>query len=87
MNLRIAFRSLRRSPGFALVAILTLGLGIGAVSAIFSVVNAVLLKPLAGLETDRIVQLSESMPNGVRFARVRTYEEWRKRDPHSCSAW
>src|ERR1700691_2245555 len=74
MTFHVALRSLRRSPTFTLV------LGIGAVSAIFSVVNAVLLKPLAGVETERIVQLSETMPNGVRFARSRTYEEWRKLD-------
>ena len=78
MSLRVAFRTLARSPGFTAVAALTLVLGIGAVSAMFSVVNAVLLKPLAGVETDRIVQLSETLPNGVRAARVRTYEEWLK---------
>ena len=81
MNFRVAFRSLVRSPGFTIVAVTTLVLGIGAVSAIFSVVNAVLLKPLAGVETERIVQLSETLPTGVRMARVRTYQEWRKLDP------
>ncbi len=80
MTFRVAFRSLRRSPAFTLVAVITLVLGIGAVSAIFSVVNAVLLKPLAGIQTERIVQLSETLPNGVRMARTRTYEEWRKLD-------
>lgn len=81
MTMRVALRSLFRSPGFAAVAVITLTLGIGAVSAIFSVVNAVLLKPLAGVETDRIVELSETLPNGVRAARVRTYEEWLKLAP------
>jgi len=80
MNFRVALRSLGRSPGFTLVAVLTLVLGIGAVSAILSVVNAVLLKPLACVETERIVQPSETLPNGVRMARVRTYQEWRKLD-------
>ena len=78
MNFRVAVRSLRKSPGFAIVAVLTMTLGIGALSAMFSVVNAVLLRPLAGVETERILRLSETLPNGVRMARVRTYKEWQK---------
>lgn len=53
-DLTLAFRSLRRQPAFALTAILTVALGIGAVSAIFSVVNAVLLRPLPYAEADRL---------------------------------
>jgi putative ABC transport system permease protein len=80
MNIRVAFRSLRRAPAFTIAAAITLALGIGAVSAIFSAVNAVLLKPLAGVETQRIVRLGETLPNGVLMARVRIYEEWRGLD-------
>jgi predicted permease len=56
---RIALRQLRRSPGFALTAILTLALGIGAVTAMFSVVNTVLLKPFAFPDQGRLVVMRE----------------------------
>ena len=56
-DLRYATRSLRSSPGFAAVAVLTLGLGIGATTAIFAVVDAVMLQPLPFREAERLVHV------------------------------
>ncbi len=61
-----------------MTAVLTLVLGIGGISAIFSVVNSVLLRPLAGVDTERIVRISEDSPRRSGGARPRTYREWRQ---------
>jgi putative ABC transport system permease protein len=79
-DLRFAFRQLLKNPGFASVAVLTLALGIGANTAIFSVINGVLLKPLPYPEPNRLVTLWERDPQrGVDQDRVSgpNYLDWR----------
>ena len=63
LDLLYAFRNLRKSPGYAIVTILTLALGIGANTAIFSVVNGVILKPLPFTEPDRLIFVTSQFPS------------------------
>lgn len=63
-DIRFALRSLAKSPGFTAVAVLSLALGIGGNTAIFSVLSTLLLKPLPYPEADRLVQVSEQLPTG-----------------------
>jgi predicted permease len=65
-DLQYACRQMMKSPGFAMIAILTLALGIGANTTIFSVVNGVLLNPLPYPESNRLVTLFHSKPNFVK---------------------
>ena len=81
-DLRFGARSLVRSPGFAAVALATLALGIGANTAIFSVVEAVLLRPLPFPAADRLVAVVQTLPSrGVRGngASYLNYADWQSR--------
>src|SRR5947207_1055612 len=77
-NLRLAFRQLIKNPAFSTVAIITLALGIGANTAIFSIVTAVLLRPLRYPNADRIMVLSESSGPGQDYSvALPDYFDWR----------
>src|SRR5437762_3367585 len=81
-----AVRSLSRSPGFTAAAVLTLSVGIGATTAIYSVVDTILLQPLPFADSDRLVRVVENIPfidagrppvqRGVTY---QEFLEWRSR--------
>jgi len=83
-DLRYALRATRRSPGVAALAIAIIALGIGANTAVFSVVNAVLLKPLSYSDPDRIVTLTSPWTTGevtdplaIRLVSIPNFEDWK----------
>jgi putative ABC transport system permease protein len=77
-DLRYALRALRTNPGFTLVAVLTLALGIGANTTIFSVVNGVLLRPLPYRAPERLVQVFESRSGARGTVSPPDYVDWRE---------
>src|SRR5688572_17803973 len=79
-DLRLGFRLLLRAPGFAITAVLTLALGIGATTALFTVVNAVLLEPLPFPDSNKLVQVwrSELPALTLGSASYGRYLDWRQ---------
>jgi predicted permease len=86
-DIRYALRMMRSSPGFAAVALAALALGIGANTAIFTVVSSVMLAPLPYPQPDRIVRLGRKYPNGNGYSNsIPKYMAWRQNDVFEAMA-
>lgn len=79
-DLKFSLRALLKNPGFTLIAVLTIALGIGANSAMFSVVHGVLLKPLPFRDPDRLVRLWEGRPDSIVNISYLNFMDWRERN-------
>src|SRR5277367_2710485 len=86
-DVRHSFRALIKSPGFTIVAVLTLALGIGANTAIFSVIDHVLLRPLPFAEAERIMRVARHFPSGNGTSvSIPKFMVWRNADAFQSMA-
>jgi len=79
-DLRYGIRTMRKQPGFTAVAVLTLALGIGPITAIFTVAHAVLFKPLPFPESERLVRISKHTPESQGAASMPDFLDWRSQN-------
>src|SRR5690242_21903414 len=79
-DLKYSVRMLRKNLGFACVVVITLALGIGANTAIFSFVNAVILNPLPFPDSDRLIVMSQTNPEGNEISvSLLNFQDWQPR--------
>ena len=75
-DFRFALRQLRKNPGFAAIAVITLGLGIGAAAAMFGLIQGVLLSPPPYADPDRVMLVSPARTDGRPYTRGATIGQW-----------